>query len=89
MTSAQISALNDEIMERFQKLDRANRKRVLQNLVEVIDATETEDEDARLQAQLEARARLDGMIDEDITDASVTVKEGVRAYMKRKYGAPD
>ena len=37
----------------------------------------------------EILAAMDGMIDEDVTDLSTTVRETMTAYYQKKYGNPD
>jgi hypothetical protein len=37
----------------------------------------------------EALVRLNGVIDDDVTDGSMTVRETMEAYYREKYGNPD
>lgn len=92
MSTSAVDTLEAEIVDRFHQLALADRRRVLHKLLDSVVAepsTILDEDEATYQSRLAARERVSGFIKDDITDASQTVKETVREYMRRKYGDTD
>jgi hypothetical protein len=85
--------ISDDIVTRLQRIaSEENRpvEAVLRSLLELYTALPKVDETPFTTLSSEAAlAAMDGMLDEDVTDLSATVRETMDAYYRKKYGNPD